>query len=166
MTGLDCLRNELTARGFSKAQVDSKVVAGVLDILSESGTVYTELYEAQKELSLVKASTAAEMSNYRREIESTQHNLAVMVSYINNFKEEIKKCETPEARDKMRIAQLFVNSVDVETPQNKTAFIVGLASILADGKIGMLESLQKIAVTPEMLRDAGENSFRKAGRRL
>ena len=44
----------------------------------------------------------------------------------------------------MRRAQMFVNSVDVETKYDNTAFIVALGAILSDGKIGAIEELRKI----------------------
>jgi transcriptional regulator with XRE-family HTH domain len=50
--------------------------------------------------------------------------------YIKNFNESLEKMETPEARDALKTAQLFINTIDVQTDQNNTAFINGLAMIL------------------------------------
>lgn len=44
---------------------------------------------------------------------------------------ELRNYETAEARDRVRLLQLFKDSVDVKSPQNNTAFIAGCASILS-----------------------------------
>ena len=76
--------------------------------------------------------------------------------YIKKFLDSIEKCETAEARDTMKTAQMFVNSVDVDTKYDNTAFIIGLASILSNGQINGIDELKKI----------NKNMFAKVGRRL
>ena len=55
MNGLECLQEELLKRGFSKNQVQqSKMIPAVLDILANTGTVYSEIREAQSDLAKLK----------------------------------------------------------------------------------------------------------------
>lgn len=51
MTGLDCLREELEKRGLSKAQINSKAVAVVLDVVARSGDKYTQMWKSEEEAS-------------------------------------------------------------------------------------------------------------------
>ena len=51
MTSLDCLREELKRRGMINAQIESAVVAVVLDIVANSGDKYTKIREAEHETS-------------------------------------------------------------------------------------------------------------------
>ena len=65
--------------------------------------------------------------------------------YIKNFNESLEKMETPEARDALKTAQLFINTIDVQTNQNNTAFISGLAMILCGVRGGEYpEKLNKV----------------------
>ena len=50
MTGLECLKEEMKRRGMNQSQCDSKVAAVVLDILSESGTQFTQEWQERKDL--------------------------------------------------------------------------------------------------------------------
>ena len=65
-------------------------------------------------------------------------------NYIDVFLKAISDCETQEARDALRTAQMFINSVSVDTKYDNTAFIIGLASILSQGKTGAIDELRKI----------------------
>ncbi len=60
------------------------------------------------------------------------------VEYIEKFNKSLDECDTKEGRDALRLAQVFVNSVDTNTDQNNTAFINGLACILSRGECGSL----------------------------
>jgi predicted RNase H-like nuclease (RuvC/YqgF family) len=65
-------------------------------------------------------------------------------AYIDEFVNALSNCETDEGRDALRRAQMFVNSVDVDTKYDNTAFIIALGAILSGGKIGAIEALHKI----------------------
>lgn len=43
----------------------------------------------------------------------------------------LREVETAEARDRLRMFQIFKEAVNIETPQNNTAFIAGCAIILS-----------------------------------
>ena len=151
MTGLDCLREELRKRGMSKVQIESKVVAVVLDILANTGTVHADLRDAEIELNEVQDQLrrAKDRLSYYEERLRNNHNTLEREwdekeAYICKFNEELQHCETPDGRDAMRRAQMFVNSVIVDSKYDNTAFIIGLAAILSNGEIGAIEELKKI----------------------
>ena len=151
MSGLDCLREEMARRGCTKAQIESKTAAVVLDILANSGDKYTKLAETEGELDrkirgleLMKSRLEREIQRKRWDLERIQEGVQSDKEYIEAFNRSLTMCETEEGRDAMRRAQMFVNSVDVETKYDNTAFIVALGAILSDGKIGAIEELRKI----------------------
>jgi hypothetical protein len=53
-------------------------------------------------------------------------------------------CETPQGRDAMRAAQVFANSVNIQTCYDNNAFIIGLASILAGKEMAPIDVVKKI----------------------
>ena len=161
MTGLELLKEEMRKRGANKAMIESKTLPMVLDIVAETGNVYTDYKEQddrleEKRLNLNRQSYM--LDNRRRRIELDEKDLEESVkafneeakAYIENFLQELKQCETAEGRDRMRIAQTFVNSVDVNTKYDNTAFIIGLASIMANGSFGAIDELKKI--NPQLYR--------------
>lgn len=153
MTGLECLREEILKRGGNKAQAEAKVVQMVLEIIAQDDThIYTDLTEAKKELQRVKT----ELDWANRELKRIQpllkdaldkekemrveHDERVMFRLailedeqhqLDALKEQLLQCETPERRDAMRCARLFLNNTTVKTTQNNTAFIQGLAQVLS-----------------------------------
>lgn len=151
MTGLECLKEEMKRRGMNQSQCDSKVAAVVLDILSESGTQFTQewqerkdLDDAWRELEKEKNDLHCERSclgNARKEIEDYAKNVQ---DYVERFYAGLADCETDEGRDAMKRAQMFVNTVDPKTAYDNTAFIIGLASILSGGKTAAIDELRKI----------------------
>ena len=158
MTGLELLREEMLKRGLNKQQVESKAVAVILDILANTGDRYTKM---QQEEAQATALYRKMMEGYqdadamlrvrRRELQAVNEEIkrareyrAECEAYINKFKESLTKCETGEGRDAMRAAQMFVNSVTVDTKYDNTAFIIGLAAILSGAKIEPITELKKI----------------------
>lgn len=162
MTGLECLKQEMVERGCTKAQLDSKVVPIILDIISGSGTKYTDYSNLQIHVDDLHAQVLHlenRIKNLRMEKEEAEHYLnkvkerasdyicsewREMQEYIDKFYAALNECETAEMRDNMRCAQTFVNSVDVDTKYDNTAFIVGLAAILSNGGINGIDELHKI----------------------
>ena len=162
MTGLECLKQEMIKRGCTKTQLESKVVPIILDIIAGSGTKYTDYSNLQidvDDLYSKKLSLENQIKNLRMEKEDAEHYLDDvkkrasdyinsewhnMQEYIDKFYDALRQCETEEGRDIMRCAQTFVNSVDVDTKYDNTAFIVGLAAILSNGGINGIDELHKI----------------------
>lgn len=173
MTGLDCLKKEMAKRGCTKIQIESKVVAVVMDILAAEGTTkFTDFREIEKsladrahDLSVKEERLAARerrMADAEETLDLREQSIENMVNrkleaiehYVNTFQDGLKKCETAEGRDLMRRVQFYVNSVTIETPQNNTAYIEGLANILAGGKgdLGGMKKFTKTEGYPEHVR--------------
>jgi hypothetical protein len=151
MTGLECLRAELRKKGFSKGQTESKVVAGVLDIFAESGDKYKQQDELLNEINNLKIEISR-LQSYKQRIEyeinykvgEFKRQQKDAQDYIEQFYTAIEKCETEEGKDMLRLAQMFVNSVDVNSKYDNTAYIIGLAGILSGNKIAPITELKKI----------------------
>ena len=151
MNGLDCLREEMASRGLTRVQIESKTVAVVLDILSKSGDKYQKMWETEQELTK-RASAAQQTIRYlddkEYDLDRKENELREVFEterkYIDDFNKSLEECETQEGRDRMRIAQMFVNSVDIDTKYDNTAFIIGLSAILSGGQINAIKELKKI----------------------
>lgn len=151
MTGLECLREELLKRGFNKTHVQNKLVAATLDILANTDNVYTDTVAAEKELEAIRSRIRHENTRFmqrefyiKQEREKIDRIKETLFEYIDKFLAALNNCETEEGRDAMRRAQMFVNSVTVDSKYDNTAYIIGLAAILSDGKIGAIDELRKI----------------------
>ena len=162
MTGLECLKSEMLARGFTKQQTESKTVLGVLEILSDSNGRYSDMSRIEQELKLLeqrKRNLWSTCKAYEDKVNACKSELQQIIqmvdsvadkhyqearNYIDVFLKAISDCETQEARDALRTAQMFINSVSVDTKYDNTAFIIGLASILSQGKTGAIDELRKI----------------------
>ncbi len=151
MTGLELLREELKKRGFNDHNVNGKLVAAVLDILSNTDHAYSDMVKAEQELDAVRLRVKRKSLEYtRREFELKQAEQDFkqarweVVQYIEKFNAALSECETAEGRDAMRRAQMFVNSVSVNSKYDNTAYIIGLASILTNGSIGAIDELKKV----------------------
>ena len=158
MTGLDCLRDELKRRGLMDSQINSKVAAVVLDVVAQSGDKYTKMWKSEtdtskRERDLLntiawaekrKSDLEIDIEIANRRLEECEEKKREIETYINTLCEALDKCETAEGRDTMRIAQMFVNMVDVDTKYDNTAYIIGLAAILSRGGINAIGELKKI----------------------
>ena len=162
MTGLELLKQEMINRGCTKAQCDSKVVLVVLDIVSKADGKYLLLAELestikskrleitclQDQIEQLKIDRQKAKKEYE-EMEQLRYNrkmkkLQETDDYIKKFFEALEQAETPEARDRLRVAQTFMNSVNIDTKYDNTAFIVGLSALLSGVQIHPLKEIQKI----------------------
>lgn len=164
MTLMEQLKAELMDRGYSKQQCEAKVVMGVLEVLSHAEGKYFDLDRLKKEVDQLKhdkATLVIDIDNMRasileltaehREIiadlnEAAEARYKSTVDYIDQFFTVVRNCETPEGKDAMKKAQLFVDTVSVDTKYDNTAFIIGLAAILSNASDGgfALDELRKI----------------------
>lgn len=162
MTGLDCLRKEMMAHGLTKQQAESKAATVALDILCGANGRYSDMDKIQAEIKLLeqrKETLWDECRQYEIKINACMENLETItqdvnkitsraydetVKYIHSFFDALNTFETPEARDTLKIAQMFANTVNVDTKYDNTAFIIGLASILTHGNITPIDELRKI----------------------
>ena len=171
MTGLDCLREELRGRGLTDSQINSKVAAVVLDVVSQAGDKYTKMWKSEtdtskRERDLLKTIAWAEKRKSdleidieiaNRRLEECEEKKREIETYINTLCKAMEECETKEGRDTMRIAQMFVNMVDIDTKYDNTAYIIGLAAILSRGGISAIDELKKIN---KKLPDVGNITIR------
>lgn len=161
MTGLECLREKLRERGFTKVQTENKTVLAVLEILSgcdEYGNENKLLKEIEQlECRASRLASTCEAYSKRLEVitgdiekikaelkEASDACYKEEKEHIDAFFKALNEAETPEARDTLRTAQMYVNSVTVDTKYDNTAFIIGLAAILAKGAIAPMDKLHKI----------------------
>lgn len=158
MTGLDCLRDEMKKRGMTKSQIESNVVAVMLDILANSENKYSEMWRTEaheterlKEIRKDIRSEEWTLGYLKRERETLEKEVASVKEqrkhcedYIESFYKSLEKCETQEGRDALRSAQMFINTVNINSKYDNTAFIIGLASILSKGGINAIAELEKI----------------------
>lgn len=179
MNGLECLKAELLNRGYTKQQCESKVVLGVLEIVSGSQGRYGDLAELDKEIQDSRRENArlmraihtqaetlselrAEKSAILKELnDAADKRYNDTMDYIEQFNTALLQCETPEARDQMKKAQMFVQSTSVDTKYDNTAFIIGLAAILSDNTQGSwaLAELSKINTKLPRIGVEAESGF-------
>lgn len=180
MTGLELLKQEMLNRGCTKAQCDSKAVLIVLDIVSKADGKYLllaglesiirskrlEITCLNEQIEQLKIDRQKAKKEYE-EMEQLRYNrkmkkLQETDDYIKQFFEALEQAETPEARDRLRVAQTFINSVDIDTKYDNTAFIVGLSALLSGVQINPLKEIQKInpKITNEYRRERISQSRR------
>lgn len=165
MTGMECLKQEMEKRGATKSQIESKTLLMVVDILAQTGTAYLNARDAEEEAE--KAKREAREARDRKlsldahirtlSLEAQELNSAAekraqaiydkideAVKYVDEWKSALSECETKEGRDRMRLAQMFINSVTVDTKYDNTAYIIALGSIICGSDAMPMERLKKI----------------------
>ena len=165
---LDRLKEKLLKNGYTKAQADSKVVWGVLSIIANDNS-YIDIARARTVLDGMRREIASYSNDvsqlkavvYRAEKQLEDLNKKVReqnaevhgilkseykidIEYVKKFLDALENCETPEARDSMRVAQAYMNAVSVVTKYDNTAFIIGLSAILANYNTWPIDELKKI----------------------
>ena len=171
MTGLELLQKEMRRRGATPNQINSKAVGMVLDIISGSisKSTYLNIAEAKQHLTNIRnqvIGSEQELRSIRDTIdrerkswiaerdrleEATKGIGDEYIEYIENFQKSLMETETPEGRDAMRVAQMFINSVEIDTKYDNTAFIIGLSAILSGNSINAMEELKSI--NPNLFRE-------------
>lgn len=167
MTRLECLREELIKKGYTKQQANSKVVVGVLEIVAsgsyaDENKILDEIQELETSRRVTKQAIHIYEQRYKSlrkcadEMEQKLKDAADRMyseqkAYINSFFEALEECETPEGRDAMRTAQMFMNSVPSEK-YDSAAFISGLAAILSRGDISPKAGMRLKRIDPNVKR--------------
>lgn len=144
MTGLEAVKQEMIKRGCTKAQTESKLIAVVLDIVAETGTAYTDLREAEQRVKDIEKEAAATRRGWEKYMEAERKFREDVEEYIEDFKASLKLCETDKARDALRVAQVFTDSVKINSPYDNTAYINGLAMLLCGQGIPAPMALRKV----------------------
>lgn len=179
MTGLECLKAELLERGYNKRQIENKVILETLEILSNSQGRYTDLDKLEKEISdkqEILALLNYQISYLTRTYDDLCHNrdkaiesvkkiadreYKAVIDYIDAFLKILEDCNSPEKRDIIKLAQMYRNSVNIETPYDNTAFIKGLAAILSQGAATLEGGMKKIDpdLIPKLKIDVWESGY-------
>ncbi len=144
MTGLEMLKQEMLKRGCTKVQTESKLVAIVLDIVAETGTAYTDLREAEQRVKEIEDEAAAVSRQWKKYTEAEKKFREEVKDYVEDFKASLTLCETAKARDALRVAQMFTDSIDIKCAYDNTAYINGLAMILCGQEIPAPIALRKV----------------------
>ena len=88
---------------------------------------FYKLLTIERDISLQKA----EVQKMIDELEESKKRAIEEISELNSA---IYKCETPEARDKIRLADFFESKSEVISEYDRTAYIKGLGAILGGDK--------------------------------
>ena len=144
------LKVELVKRGFPKTRVDAKYIQLVMDIVLGTD-VFENMAQQEEEtrrhenrVLSARLKADAEIKKIAYDLGTTKNKLRADVEYVANFYKALFDCDTEEGKDNMRAAQVFINSVNINTVYDNTAFIIGLAAILSGGKVGAIEELHKL----------------------
>lgn len=150
MTILEEIRAEMRKRGATKQQTEAQWLPMVLEILTEN-TRYkdaAQLEEDIKWLETNKQHMASMKRHAEEQLAESENELMRMKEetehYIQMFLDGLADCETEEGADRLRAAQIFVNSVNIDTKYDNTAYIIGLSAILSGGAIAPVEELRKL----------------------
>lgn len=156
MTGNEILKLKLLELGATKQQAEAKVVDMVIAVLAENSDVKDlnalemfrnvidkfdtaaqnarakehEYLNKTVKLSLVKSAVC----NAKRDVECAVKELANIVDELISISDEITEPETPEQRDRMRMARFLMENTKVNTCYDNTAFIKALGNILSGAK--------------------------------
>ena len=152
MTSLEELKQEMILRGAKANQVNGKTVAMVLDILSNSNSINTNEWESEQKVKRLEERKSqinkeierlneeakkarelkdTELRNVYKNIEERERGIQDMIQYCKDLKQSIEQCETEEGREKVRLAQVFRNSVNVGIGvADSAAYVLGLAMLL------------------------------------
>ena len=139
LTGKDLLIDELKNEGFniSKIQANMPLINAVIKILAVNQDAKIALDVAMKEkednekLRQELRARENELDNRFIQLRQDEHDFSAQIKECEKIKEREKllyQCETPEARDKMRLASFFL-------AQNisNTYTIRALSNILGNG---------------------------------
>ena len=163
MTGREILNQKLKAKGLTETQINSKAVEMTIAVFAEEtdGTNYSALIQdAIQEYRVAKNNADAEarrysakeesLSNERRANSAREQDLIKSANGIKNLLidlekvyDEILELETAEQRDRTRTARFFMDSVNVNTVYDNTAYIKGLSAILSGKEIPADEQSEK-----------------------
>ncbi len=151
MTNFEEFIQRMRDAGANETQVNSKtalIAYGVLGEMSEDVNriwdLKTDITKAEKELDYYRSAFRdyeEEMTGGRKELAEREQKIN---AYIDHFNQCLEAMETDEGRDRLKAAQIFINTVNIDTKYDNTAFIVGLSALLSGVTINAPEELKKI----------------------
>lgn len=151
MTNFEEFLKRMRDAGANETQVKSKTALLAYSVLGEMSEDANRLWDlksdiAKAEKSLDYYKRAAE--DHKKRIDKETKELIELQqkinAYIDHFNQCLEAMETETGRDRLKAAQIFINTVNVDTKYDNTAFIVGLSALLSGVTIDAPEELKKI----------------------
>lgn len=146
---LEELRHEMIKRGRPATSAYSKTVAYVLDILTDNGTDFVDLWETKaqieeerKTLKSLNIKFDVKYKEFEEERKQFDKSTEETVNYIKEWYDTFESMETPQGRDTLRKAQFYSSRVKRQT--DSKIYALGLAKILSSGENPQMERMQKL----------------------
>lgn len=140
ITTLEELREAMYKRGMTKASCNTRAVAVAFDIMTECGHISADIVaseniikEKQKEIASLDFYYERKKKQWTREEQQAIRESVKLQREREAFQKDLESCETPEARDAMRLARVFKDSIRIDTKYDNTAYINQLGAILSLG---------------------------------
>lgn len=124
------MQSEMKKRGARGQTTNSITARMCYDILSGAGTLFEDISEAEEELDKIKRSCENQRRLWSRDLEAIEER----ERKVRELSTALKEAQTEEARDRIRLAEYFKDNCEINTKYDNTAFINGLAAILAGKK--------------------------------
>lgn len=148
MTGKDALIQKIVdvcgvSQQIAKNAVESVSVQRVITALaSEQGlldkVVIESIEQREADVSAREHEVHRErvyLENKERELEIWRKDLTEYGKRLEQLEYNLKQFESNEMRDRVRLLEIYKETVDVETSQNNTYYIAGCAAILSGQQI-------------------------------
>jgi predicted nucleic acid-binding Zn-ribbon protein len=133
---------EMLRRGSVKSQTESRTAAIAFDILTGGDHFQQDRHAAEEDLKLLRnelTNRTAELETIKRQIVTERttltgarakqdETLKARNEELIEFQRRLLEAETPEARDKLRLAEYYKQTLRFERDKD---FTVGLSRILA-----------------------------------
>lgn len=118
------MQSEMIKRGATRQTTNGVTARMCYDILSGAGTVFEDIPKAEKDLDEIKRECERERRFRSRDLEALKERERT----LRELSATLQEAETPEARDKLRLAEYYKQTLQTERDKDFTA---GLAKILA-----------------------------------
>lgn len=166
MNSIETYRDAMINAGITKQMAESKTAMIALSVLSNNPDLI-KVYDIEQIIRDTERKAVQALRRYdcltdmverleskygsiKANIEAseiyqrTENMCDRMNEYLDRFFESINNCETKEGRDAIKAAQMFVNTVEVNSKYDNTAFIAGMAAILSRTPSMSLDRLEKV----------------------
>lgn len=124
------MQSEMRKRGATRQTTNCVTARMCYDILSGAGTVFEDIPQAEKALAKIKDACEFE----RRRLSCKQEAIEKRERTVRELSAKLQEAQTEEAKDRIRLAEYFKANCEISTKYDNTAFINGLAAILAGKK--------------------------------
>ena len=124
------MQSEMKKRGATRQGTNGVTARMCYDILSGAGTVFEDILKAEKDLDEIKRACERARRFWSRDLEA----LKELERTLRELSATLQEAQTEEAKDRIRLAEYFKANCERNTKYDNTAFINGLAAILAGKK--------------------------------